>query len=568
VHRSNVIAFGPVTVPSRNAAPDRAPAACGALGDYDRARVERIAALFGAELHRTHEDESSILMLDREPLRWSGSSQSGLGWIEGDVWRSGPGPDKWGEAARRGACGLTIEGRRRFLHSAVNGLAPLYWIEDGAATYFASRIDPLVCSSPRLLSIDWDAWASIVALRYPLGDRTPFAEIRRLGPFSTLRRRFGRARARAHRWPWAEIEPHPGLALGAEATASALRQSLAVLDGDVLCPLSGGRDSRLLLSVLAASARASLTAVTVSDDEGAPFEEDLAAGVARTLGVEHERIGARAEDYPADWEERARRVEYQFVDHAWLVPLARRIAGTAAPVPDGFALDTLMQTGVRFHTPEVLDLSNPRASSNALFESLRRYGQAHLALAEQFQRPILERSRAQFMAVAKRFEGHPSQPNLTLYASRGVRGVSTYPSGLLGGEARIFVPGAQDGVAAAILTVPSGAKGAAGLQAAVQRLIDPRVAALPSTGDTPRTEPHLPRRWRSDPAIAAHRRRLAEGPLVPFLSPDLQGWLREPSRGELSPDLRLGMEAVSLLHSWWARYRDRLRDVDPSDLLA
>jgi len=542
------------------------PVACGALGRYDRDRVLRMAAAFERAPRPVHEDEDSILMLDREPLRWSGSRQRGAGWIQGDLWRRGPGVSDWRAAARRGACGLVVDGRRRFVHSAVNGLAPVYWLEDGGATYFSSRIEPLVRSSPSRLSIDWDAWASIIALRYPLGSRTPFAEIRRLEPFSTLRRRFQRTRLESPTWPWAEIEPHLDLDAGAEATVAALRHSLAPLEGAILCPLSGGRDSRLLLSILAGPKRASLTALTVSDDEGAPFEEDLAAGVAKTLGIAHERVGARIEDYPAEWDERARRVEHQFVDHAWLVPLGRRVAGAGSPVPDGYALDTLMQTGVRFHTPEVLDISDPRASNLALFESLRQYGLAHLALEKRFHEPILSRSRDQFLAVARPFEGHPSQPNLVLYASRSVRGVSTYPSGLLGQEAHVFVPGAQDAVARAILSVSMADKGAAGLQAAVQARAEPRLANLPSTGNTPRTEPYLPRRWRSEPAVEMHRAHLAEGPLAPHLSPELQAWLSD-SGGELSPDLRLGMEAVSLLHSWWASYREHLREVNPSDLL-
>jgi len=548
--------------------PAGAPAVCGALGEYDRRTLNRIASAFESPLRPVHRDERSILLMDREPLRWAGRRESGFGWIEGDVWRGGLLPSDWRESARRGACGLVVEGRRRFLHSAVNGLAPIYWIEDQRATYFASRIDPLVRSSAGRLSIDWDAWASILALRYPLGDRTPFAEIRRLGQFATLRRRLGRARAEAHRWPWAEIEPSLDLEAGAEATAAALEQSLAALDGDLICPLSGGRDSRLLLSILAASGRASITAVTVSDDEGAAFEEGPASGVAETLGVLHERLGSRLEDYPADWEERARRVEHQFVDHAWLVPLARRIAAAASPSPDGFALDTLMQTGARFHTPEVLDLSDPRAASRAMFDSLRRYGKAHLALAERFHRPIVERSREQFMAVAKPFEGHPSQPNLELYASRTMRGVSTYPNGLLGRDAQIFVPGAQDGVASAILAVSSTAKGAAGLQAAVQHRVDPRIAALPSTGDTPRSEPHLPRRWRSPAALDLYRDLLGNGPLAPHVSPELKEWLAAPDGVELSGDLRLGMEGIALFHFWWRRYRTKLRAIDVADLLA
>src|SRR5262249_11207042 len=106
------------------------------------------------------------------------------------------------------------------------------------------------------------------------------------------------------------------------------------------------------------------------------------------------------------------------------------------------------------------------------------------------------------------------------------------------------------------------------MHAAIQKRISTDVWRLPSTGDTPRTPPVLPRRWRSEPARAMHRRRLEEGPLAPHLAPELLAWLQEPEPpGELSPHLRLGMEAVSLFHSWCDRYRGHLREVDPGDLL-
>jgi hypothetical protein len=183
--------------------PLRAPLACGALGPYDRERVRRIAALLGDAPGPVHEDEGSILLLDREPLTWGTGSERGLGWLEGDLRQLGPGLESREDAAEAGLCGLGLAGRKRFLHTAANGLAPIYWTEEDGAVYFASRIDPLVRSASRRFSIDWDAWASIVAMRYAVGERTPFAEIRRLPHSATLRRRFGRARVEHHRWPWA-----------------------------------------------------------------------------------------------------------------------------------------------------------------------------------------------------------------------------------------------------------------------------------------------------------------------------------------------------------------------------
>jgi len=511
-----------------------------------------------------HEDEGSILLLDRGPLRWCGARQRGLGWNEGIPWRDGA--SDWAEASRRGACGMVIEGRRRYLHSSINGLGPIYWIEDGRALYFASRIDPLVRTAPGPLSIDWDAWAAIVALRFPIGERTPFVEIRRLEPFSTLGRRLRRFRSHSRTWPWAEAEPQLDRNGAAEGVLEGVRGAVASLDGPVAAPLSGGRDSRMVACGLAEAGKASV-ALTVNDDEGDSFEEDLAAPVAAALQIPHERLRAQPDQYPSNWEERARLVEHQFVDHAWLVPLAQRIGGEGVPVADGFAIDALLQRGSRFFLPETLD-HRPRHASLSLFDSMRQYGKAHLALTETFHEPLVARAQEQFLGAAKPYEGNPSQSTLIFYRTRTARGVSCYPSGLLGSQAQVFAPGASDEVAMAVLSAKAEAREHDGLYPAVFDLLNGPVGRLPSTSDTPRQPPDLFRCWCSEQAIDAHRLRLGAGPLAPHLSAELREWLRAPKRGELSPDLRLGMEAVSLLHSWWNRYREHLREVDPADLLS
>jgi len=546
------------------ASPLRAPLACGALGSYDRARVARIASRLGDAPQPVHEDGSSILLLDREPLTWGAGRERGLGWLEGDLRQLGPGLGRREDAAKAGLCGLGIAGGRRFLYTAANGLAPIYWTEEGGAIYFASRIDPLVRASSRPFSIDWDAWASIIAMRHPLGERTPFAEIRRLPQSATLRRRLGRARVERHPWAWAEIEHSLDLESAAEQLAAALEEVLAPLSGEVACPLSGGRDSRMLFLALARDGRAS-SAVTVNDDEGDTHEEDLAAPVAAHFGIEHERLLGRPEDYPAEWEERASRVEYEFVDHAWLMPVARRMERSPAPVPDGFALDVFLPVGHHFYAPETFD-PDGRAAARALFGMMRRYGKGEGGLAERFRAPIQSRASDQFLAATKDLHGHPSQPMLSLYATRSRRGVSTYSTKLIGDGAQTVTPGASDPIVSVALGVGREAKGEGNLYRGVFRRLAPGAAELPATAETPRRRPHLPRRWRSAAALAAHRARLEDGPLAPHVSPRLLAWLERPD-GELGGDLRLGMEGVGLLHAWWQRYRDCLREVDPADLL-
>lgn len=526
-----------------------------------------MAELLGGEAAFAHEDDASALILDREPLRWGEGRQRGFGWIEGDARRPSATPRNWQAASDAGICGLALEGRRRFLHSAVNGLAPLYWIEQDGAVYFSSRIDPLVRTSPSRLSVDWEAWAAIIALRYPLGARTPFAEIRRLPQSSTLRRRpgWGRAKVDRQRWPWTEVEPNQGMAAGTEAMVAALEETLAPLPGEIVCPLSGGRDSRMLFLPLARDGRVA-AAATVPDDEGDTYEEDLAEPVATAFGVPQERLRGEVASYAAEWEERARRVEYEFVDHAWLVPLARRLAGTAAPVPDGFAIDSFISVGRHFYTPEVLDHGDPRAAMEALFETLRRYGHAHLALEESFQGPLLERVREQFLAGVRSFEGHPNQALLAFYSSRSLRGVSTYSTKLLGDRSWVITPGTSDPVVRAMLSIPAQEKfDGAVYRGAFERLA-PAAANLPSTAEVPRKEPRLPQRWCSTAGLELHRRSLRDGPLTPHLSAELRAWIDGPAEAVPNHHLRLGIEGVSLFHAWWRRYRDCLRELDPADL--
>lgn len=523
-----------------------------------------MAALLPGPPRVIHADGNSILLLDREPIRWDGQSERGLGWVDGGLWQPAKVGD-WRDAALRGVTGLVLRGRRRYLHTAVSGLAPLFWLEDRGATYFASRIDPLVRSTDSRFSIDWDAWAAIIAMRYPLGERTPFAEIRRLPPFSTLRRRLRRSRVDQDRRPWAEIEPDLTIGEAASEMVEALRDALAPMPRGIVCPLSGGRDSRMLLMLLAADNRVA-RAVTVTDDDGGTHEADLAAPVAAACGVEHESIIPWLELYRRDWITRAERVEYQFVDHAWLVPLASRIDGLPTPVPDGFTIDVMSAPGNHFFNATTMNRDDGPAARRELFRLFRRYGHSERVLSQKFHRPLVARTSDQFDAAVKHLDGHPSQAILAHYATRSLRGVSTYVTGLLGRSAVTVAPGTSDAVVRAALRADAREK----LGGGIYRECFLRLGSsppLPTSGEVERKPRTLPRRWCSADALRMHRELLSEGPLAGHLAPPLRDWLDAPAGVEPSGDVRLGMESISLLHAWWQRYRNQLREADSTDLL-
>ena len=230
-------------------------------------------------------------------------------------------------------------------------------MEHDGAVYFASRIDPLVTALPRRLTIDWRAWASIFFLRFPLGERTPFLEVKRLRPFSTLEWDEER-RAPPHR--------RTSVALGGDRASistwsaaptpcvEAMRDAIAPLEASpVTCTLSGGRDSRLLLCLLAERGQ-DVRALTVNPDNGHDREESIAAAVAGALGVRHSTVEGGAADFWAETRERALRVDYQLAAPPWAMPLVAALSGASGAATDGLALDTLAQAGDTYYSESMI----------------------------------------------------------------------------------------------------------------------------------------------------------------------------------------------------------------------
>jgi len=549
--------------------PRHNPLACGALGDYDPRLVRSIAERIGAGPSVAHEDASSILLLDRAPIRWRGRGR-GFAWSEG---RSCERTVRfWKDAAvELGACGLVVQSERRRVHSSVSGVAPVYHMEHGEAVYFASRIDPLAMALPRRLTIDWRAWASIFFLRFPLGERTPFLEIKRLRPFSTLEwdGRGGGRRTVEHRWPWAEIEPDLDLEQGSDACVEAMRDAIARLEpGPVTCTLSGGRDSRLLLCLLA-ERESDVRALTVNPDNGHRREESIAATVAGALRVPHATVEGGAADFWDDTRERALRVDYQLAAPPWAMPLCAALRERSGAATDGLALDTLAQAGDTYYSESMIRPDGTPATAQALWTRLLGQVMRHATrrvLSPEVDDELKALARRQFMAEASRFRGHPAEVVLTFYATRTVRGISLTPNAILGADLTTVTPGTEHGVAAALLRTRPSEKFHARIYEALFERVNTTVGALPSSRDMP--SPRViagARRGLSDAAVRGYERILAAGPLERALSNEVRGHLSAGTLAEglAEPPLHRGVLAATLLHLWHERYESRLAGDDP-----
>ena len=553
--------------------PPRSPVVCGALGRYDPDLVREIGRRMTDEMSVAHDDGDSILLMDRPPILWRGRGR-GLAWSEA------PRPQRrvrfWKDASRElAACGLVVQGDRRRVHSSVSGVSPIYHLEHDGAVYFASRIDPLVQSLPRRLTVDWRAWASIFYLRYPIGERTPFLEVRRLRPFSTLEWDDAADRPRTvnHRWPWAEIEPRLDLREGSDAAVEAMRAAIAPLAaGPAICTLSGGWDSRLLLCVLAERGH-EIQALTVNPDNGHAREETLAAEVARAVGVRHSTVEGDCGEFWDETRERALRVDYQLAAPPWAMPLAAALRGQRGAATDGLALDTLAQAGHTYYSESMIHPDGSVSVAQELWTKLLGQVMRHATrrvLGPRIDDELKSLARRQFMAEANRFRGHPTEVVLTFYATRTVRGISLTPNAIFGAELTTVTPGTDHRVAAALLEIRPSEKFDARIYEALFARVNPSAWRLPSTHDrsSPAAETRA-RRGLSPAAVEGYRHVLAGGPLARALSAEVRQHLDNGTleAGLAEPVLHRGVLAVTLFHLWHERYRDQLADDDPLDEL-
>ena len=414
-----------------------------------------------------------------------------------------------------------LEAKGGYLHSSVAGVAPIYHLAHEGAIYFATTIDALALATPRRLSVDWEAWSTILSINFPLGDRTPFAEIRRLPPFSRLKERRGEPVVTEERWPWAEVEPSLSVEAGVGDVVECLRASAAHLPpGPIVCQLSGGLDSRLCLGLVAEHRRADVSAITVNRDTGTDQDIRIAAEIAKMTGVPHLALAGDPEDYWTDVELRALRVDYQFLRPPWRMPALAPLRNAGGVALDGFGFDTLSTPGDRVFSTESVDPRGDDAVVESLWDVVRgRQERGTPSLLGESLGPALWSSAyRQFMAESEPFSGHPARSVLTFFRTRQVRGISMTAYTVLGTDVSMAMPLIDDAVARAVLAISPLSKLGGGLYHAAFDAINPSLNGMGTTrrGTAPVGEP-TPRRNRSASLSDAVYASVTDGPLAPWI---------------------------------------------------
>ncbi len=531
------------------------PYVCGAIGRWEPATLRRLVAASPPGTSEVHSSPTAAVWSTGALDRWKAASRSGYFW---GCLADGTAPTSWIAAAeQRMAAGVEISQQGAVLHTCGLGMQDLFVRRHGEALYFSVRIDPLLEITDERVHVDWTAWASILAVTSPLGDATPFQEVRRL-PAATAWRAYGVLERLGFEPAWLDAEPTEKLS--AADILDIVAEHVGRGGRRTAITLSGGWDSRLL-AILARRRRRRMVAWTTSNDDGRDRDIEFARSVAAALGLTHRVLIPGPDAWLEEHSSVRRRINFQTTHHAWIMPLARALHRHGGQFLDGLGGDVLLKS--LFVTKEIADAGDPAQQRSLLWDRLaeNRLRQRTL-LAPGVAAAFEEMSRATFNEVTARFDGHRAAPTLGVLHTRTARAIASSAQWLLAPEIDVRLPFVHPDVINAALRIPLSAKVGGGFYREVLHAANPDVAVLPSTNDTPPKGKRGARRQTAPSALAAMARSIRDGGNTGhLLSAELRLALNDPDALSLIGRSLIGMRVLtwaSLLGEWQVTYAERL----------
>ncbi|MFI7126653.1 asparagine synthetase B family protein [Nonomuraea sp. NPDC050153] len=468
------------------------PYVCGALGRIDPALLGKLTAAGPRLLPALQSADAALFSSAPLPPYHRQGHAYAFSWGE----RKPVAKDDWMAVAETyEAPGLIGDGASVTLHTGALGLVDVYYVRLGDAVYFSSQIQPLLSLAP--IEIDWSAWASILQVTFPLGEATPYADVKRLPGSSALVWRHDRLATERRLPRWLRSEPYESW-ISPREIVELLDEVYQDYDGrKLLVPVSGGYDSRLLASVAKARGM-DVESWTTSPDDGTDTDIAFARSITRELGIPHRVITQNAADYPDDAVEVARRLEYLTPHHAWYAPFAKEVHQAGRILVDGLAGGPLLKNFMV--SSAALEATTQAERSAAVLGSLSLGAPSQPFLSKAAAQWMEETVREQFLAATSMFHGHRAELPLSVLHTRTVRGIARSAVNLVGPEASFAAPFIDPRFFDAALSVGVARKDKGRFYREVLHAAHPRVAALPSTNVVKQPLQRVPLRSTAAPA--------------------------------------------------------------------
>jgi hypothetical protein len=512
------------------------PYVCGALGRIDTAILGKLTAAGPRVRPALQTAEAALFSSTPLPPYHRAGGAFAFSWGE----RRPAAAGEWISIAETYETpGLIGGGTRVTLHAGALGLVDVYYLRQGDAIYFSSLIQPLLSLVP--IAIDWSAWASILQVTFPLGEATPYSEVKRLPGSSALVFEHDRLTTERRLPRWLRTEPYESW-ISPQEIVELLHEVYRDYEGrKLLVPVSGGYDSRLLAGVAKARGM-DVESWTTSPDDGTDTDIAFARSITKELGIPHRVITQNAAGYPDDAAEVARRLEYLTPHHAWYAPFAKEVQGAGRILIDGLAggplLKNFMVSGA------ALEATTQAERSAAVLSSLSLGAPTQPFLSKAAAQWMDETVREQFAGATSMLHGHRAELPLSVLHTRTVRGIARSAVNLVGPEASFAAPFIHPDFFDAALSVGVARKNKGRFYREVLHAANPRVAALPSTNVIKQPLQRVPLRSTAAPARNySHRMLEAVVSRVPGLLSD-----------ELHEVIAGGPDALTRFNGWNDRF--------------
>ncbi|WP_433374138.1 asparagine synthetase B family protein [Streptosporangium sp. CA-115845] len=544
------------------------PYVCGGIGHLDEAVLETLRGA-GPRVRPALQSQDAALF-SSSPLPPYRRDERGWAFAWGERKPDGAAPwnAQWITVAETYETpGLIDDGERITLHAGGLGLVDVYYLFRGGALYFSSLLEPLLSLARTPYEINWDAWASIIQLTFPLRDDTPYTQVKRLAGASALvfDRASGRISVERMLPRWLREEPYEAGRTAGEIL-EILHEVYKELDGrPLLVPVSGGYDSRLLCSVAVARG-ADVESWTTSPDDGTDTDIVFAKAITHELGVRHRVIPQDAAAYPDDALAAARRLEFLTPHHAWYTPFAREVHRAGRTLVDGLAggplLKNFMVSGA------ALEASGQAERKAALLGSLALGSSSTPFLSERAEEWITDSVGHAFTQSTSMLNGHRAELPLSVLHTRTARGIARSPVNLVGPEVSFTAPFMHPDFFDAALSVGVNRKDQGRFYRELLYAANPRVAALPSTNVVKQPLARVPLRSAAAPAREYGHRMLTlvAGAVPSLLSEQLHTVIAEGPDGLTrfnGWNDRFWVRGLVLFGAWLGDYQDRLPDLSP-----
>lgn len=369
------------------------------------------------------------------------------------------------------------------------GFTPLYLLNTGNGLVFSTSMDLVIRSSPVDLNIDMVAVSQFVQIQYCLGDRTFVSEIQRMSQGDVLVYDVRSRSARFSRYFDYTSIPEPD----SEATDAVVSNLASEIENAVrgrvqkhlphLCLLSGGRDSRSIAGALV-NIGGGFSTLTTDSDNGVLDDMDLAAVVAKTLGVPNSFLALPADYVERLWRDKCRVSDFSTAMHTWIMHMGTSGNYDGAVAFDGLIGDVMLK-------PHMLDADHldllGRKKLRILASELALFMLAGRRMSELLKERVAKHWGEQLANTVRNeivaFDGHPNTVSFFWLQHRSRRAIASSPCSILSQRWLMVAPFSDPRVFAIAMSIPPRAKLGGNINNRIVSAINAELGAIPFSSD-------------------------------------------------------------------------------------